>query len=226
MKLNKLLYRIFINCPSLIAELIPNVPSNCEFQYSDPVIEETEIRLGGLLTPIKNNDQIPLTFIASQMQRDPKFYSPYFQGIFGDIDQDEIRIKMKTDKLFYRIFLNQPSLIAELIPNIPFDCEFEYSAPVIKEKETRLDGLLTPTDDNSEIPLIFLEAQMQRDKKFYSRYFRGIFSYLDQYEISRNWHGLLILPNRNLELGSERTYEVELNNRVIRFYLKDLLHQE
>ncbi|MFM8004401.1 MAG: DUF2887 domain-containing protein, partial [Dolichospermum sp.] len=106
MKLNKLLYRIFINCPSLIAELIPNVPSNCEFQYSDPVIEETEIRLGGLLTPIKNNDQIPLTFIASQMQRDPKFYSPYFQGIFGDIDQDEIRIKMKTDKLFYRIFLN------------------------------------------------------------------------------------------------------------------------
>ncbi|MFM6253868.1 MAG: DUF2887 domain-containing protein, partial [Dolichospermum sp.] len=85
---------------------------------------------------------------------------------------------------------------------------------------------LTPIDDNPEIPLIFLEAQMQRDKKFYSRYFRGIFSYLDQYEISRNWHGLLILPNRNLELGSERTYEVELNNRVIRFYLKDLLHQD
>ncbi|MFM6348921.1 MAG: DUF2887 domain-containing protein, partial [Dolichospermum sp.] len=48
---------------------------------------------------------------------------------------------MKTDKLFYRIFLNQPSLIAELIPNIPFDCEFEYNAPVIKETETRLDGL-------------------------------------------------------------------------------------
>ncbi|MFM6341342.1 MAG: DUF2887 domain-containing protein, partial [Dolichospermum sp.] len=42
----------------------------------------------------------------------------------------------------------------------------------------------------------------------------------------RQWRGLLILPNRNLELGSERTYEIELNNRVIRFYLKDLLHQE
>ncbi|MFM6319363.1 MAG: Rpn family recombination-promoting nuclease/putative transposase, partial [Dolichospermum sp.] len=133
---------------------------------------------------------------------------------------------MKTDKLFYRIFLNQPDLIAELIPGIPSDCEFEYSAPVLKEKETRLDGLLTPTSNNSDVPLIFLEAQMQRDKKFYSRYFRGIFSYLDQYEISRQWRGLLILPNRNLELGSERTYEIELNNRVIRFYLKDLLHQE
>jgi predicted transposase YdaD len=26
---------------------------------------------------------------------------------------------MKPDKLFYRIFLNQPGLIAELIPGIP-----------------------------------------------------------------------------------------------------------
>ncbi|MFM6783627.1 MAG: Rpn family recombination-promoting nuclease/putative transposase, partial [Dolichospermum sp.] len=133
---------------------------------------------------------------------------------------------MKTDKLFYRIFLNQPGLIAELIPGIPEDCEFEYSAPVIKEKETRLDGLLTPIDDNPEIPLIFLEAQMQRDKKFYSRYFRGIFSYLDQYEISRNWHGLLIVLNQRLELGSEIPYKNLLNTQVQRFYLEDLLHQD
>ncbi|MFM6727130.1 MAG: Rpn family recombination-promoting nuclease/putative transposase, partial [Dolichospermum sp.] len=133
---------------------------------------------------------------------------------------------MKTDKLFYRIFLNQPGLIAELIPGIPKNCEFEYSAPVIKEKEVRLDGLLTPVDENPDLPLVFLEAQMQDDQRFYGRYFRGIFTYLDQYQTSRQWRGLLILPSRNLELGSERTYEIELNNRVIRFYLKDLLHQE
>ncbi|MFM6080769.1 MAG: DUF2887 domain-containing protein, partial [Dolichospermum sp.] len=82
---------------------------------------------------------------------------------------------MKTDKLFYRIFLNQPGLIAELIPGIPEDCEFEYSAPVIKEKEVRLDGLLTPVDENPDLPLVFLEAQMQDDQRFYGRYFRGIF---------------------------------------------------
>ncbi|MFM6348685.1 MAG: Rpn family recombination-promoting nuclease/putative transposase, partial [Dolichospermum sp.] len=91
---------------------------------------------------------------------------------------------------------------------------------------TRLDGLLTPIDANPEIPLIFLEAQMQRDKKFYSRYFRGIFSYLDQYEINRNWHGLLILRNNRLELGSEIPYQILLNNQVERLYLEDLLHQD
>ncbi|MFB2816884.1 DUF2887 domain-containing protein, partial [Umezakia ovalisporum] len=36
---------------------------------------------------------------------------------------------MKTDKLFYRIFLTQKSLLAELLPGIPSHCEFEYSAP-------------------------------------------------------------------------------------------------
>lgn len=133
---------------------------------------------------------------------------------------------MKTDKLFYRIFLNQPDLIAELIPGIPSDCEFEYSAPVLKEKETRLDGLLTPISNNSDVPLIFLEAQMQRDTKFYSRYFRGIFSYIDQYEISRNWRGLLILLNKRLELGSEIPHRNLLNSQVERLYLEDLLHQD
>ncbi|AFW95347.1 hypothetical protein ANA_C12630 [Anabaena sp. 90] len=133
---------------------------------------------------------------------------------------------MKTDKLFYRIFLNQPDLIAELIPGIPSDCEFEYSAPVLKEKETRLDGLLTPISNNSDVPLIFLEAQMQRDPKFYSRYFQGIFSYIDQYEISRNWCGLLILLNKRLELGSELPHRNLLNSQVERLYLEDLLHQD
>jgi len=60
---------------------------------------------------------------------------------------------MKTDKLFYRIFLTQPSLISELIPEIPEDCQFDYNAPVVKEKEFRLDGLLTPLRDDENVPL-------------------------------------------------------------------------
>lgn len=132
---------------------------------------------------------------------------------------------MKTDKLFYRIFLNQPSLISELIPEIPVNCQFDYSAPVVKEKEFRLDGLLTPMDDEN-IPLIFLEAQMQKDRDFYSRYFGGIFIYLHQYNITRNWRGLLILNNRNQDLGCEIPYQDLLNNRVQRLFLSDLLTKE
>jgi predicted transposase/invertase (TIGR01784 family) len=133
---------------------------------------------------------------------------------------------MKTDKLFYRIFLSQPSLIAELLSDIPEDCEYEYSAPVVKEKEIRLDGLLTPISDNPDLPLVFLEAQMQKDSEFYSRFFCGLFVYLHQYKVARFWRGLLILRDRSQDLGSERPYQGLLNNQVQKLYLDDLLTQE
>ena len=133
---------------------------------------------------------------------------------------------MKTDKLFYRIFLAQPSLIAELLSDIPDDCQFEYSAPVVKEKEIRLDGLLTPISGNPDLPLVFLEAQMQKDSEFYSRFFCGLFVYLHQYKVTRFWRGLLILRDRSQDLGSERPYQGLLNSQVQKLYLDDLLTQE
>jgi Protein of unknown function (DUF2887) len=63
-------------------------------------------------------------------------------------------LDMKTDKLFYRLFLSQPDLIGELIPEIPHGCEFAYSAPTIKEKGFALDGLLTPVVDDPSLPLV------------------------------------------------------------------------
>ena len=130
---------------------------------------------------------------------------------------------MKTDKLFYRLFLSQPGLITELIPEIPKDCEFTYSAPGVKEKGFELDGLLTPIAKDLNLPLVFLEAQMQRDPKFYGRYFAEIFMYLYQYNVKQPWYGLLILPNRQEDLGSDIPYQSLLTNQVKRLYLEDLL---
>ena len=130
---------------------------------------------------------------------------------------------MKTDKFFYRFFLSRPELISELLPGIPADCQFDYSAPVIKEKEFRLDGLLTPISDNFSLPLIFLEAQMQSDQGFYGRYFGSIYLYLQQYAINRPWRGLVIIHRRSQNLGSEIPYQLLLENQVQRFYLEDLI---
>ncbi|MTJ46506.1 DUF2887 domain-containing protein [Dolichospermum sp. UHCC 0259] len=130
---------------------------------------------------------------------------------------------MKTDKLFYRLFLSQPGLITELIPEIPKDCEFTYSAPGVKEKGFELDGLLTPIAKDLNLPLVFLEAQMQRDPKFYGRYFAEIFMYLYQYNVKQPWYGLLILPNRQEDLGSDVPYQSLLTSQVKRLYLEDLL---
>jgi predicted transposase YdaD len=131
---------------------------------------------------------------------------------------------MKTDKLFYRIFLAQPELIADLLPGFPAGCEFDYSAPVVKEKEVRLDGLLTPRSKDLTVPLVFLEAQMQSDSGFYGRFFAGLFTYLNQYKVARPWRGLLILQGQSQDLGSAVPYQMELNGGWIqRLYLQDLL---
>ena len=130
---------------------------------------------------------------------------------------------MKTDKLFYRIFLSQPDLISELVPDIPASCEFDYSAPVVKETELRLDGVLTPISDDLSLPLVFLEAQMQSDDDFYGRFFAGIFLYLRQYKVARPWRGLLILSRRSQNLGTDLAYQVLLGTWVHRLYLEDLI---
>ncbi|MEA5620666.1 DUF2887 domain-containing protein [Cronbergia sp. UHCC 0137] len=130
---------------------------------------------------------------------------------------------MKTDKLFYRLFLSQPGLIAELIPEIPKDCKFTYSAPGVKEKGFEIDGLLTPIANDLSLPLIFIEAQMQRDPRFYGRYLAETFLYLHQYNVKQPWYGLLILPNRKEDLGSEIPYQELLKNQIKRLYLEDLL---
>ena len=132
---------------------------------------------------------------------------------------------MKTDKLFYRIFLFQPDLISELLPDIPANCQFDYSAPVVKETELRLDGLLTPISDDLNLPLVFLEAQMQSDDDFYGRFFAEIFLYLRQYKIDRSWRGLVILRRRSQDLGSQSSYQILLDSWVHRLYLEDLISE-
>ena len=132
---------------------------------------------------------------------------------------------MKTDKWFYQLFLTMPGIIAELIPNIPPDCEFDYIAPVIKEREFGLDGLFVPQSESGNIPLIFLEAQMQSDTGFYGRYFAEIFLYLQQYPEKRPWQGLLILHNRQQYLGESVPYQVILREQVKCLYLEEILQR-
>ena len=133
---------------------------------------------------------------------------------------------MKTDKWFYELFLSQPGMLAELLPGIEVDWEFTYSAPVVKEKEFRLDGVFVPMADDLHIPIVFAEAQMQTDENFYRRYFAEVFLYLEQYQVSRSWCGLLILGSRRQRFGPELTYEKLLDQQVTRLYLSDLKRQQ
>ena len=133
---------------------------------------------------------------------------------------------MKTDKWFYKLFLSQPGMLAELMPGIEENWEFIYNAPVVKEKEFRLDGVFTPVSNNPMIPMVFAEAQMQSDSGFYGRYFSQLFVHINQYTVKQDWRGLLILRDRNQGLGWEVPYTELLEKRVTQLYLSDLRDQQ
>ncbi|MBE9231830.1 DUF2887 domain-containing protein [Cuspidothrix issatschenkoi LEGE 03284] len=133
---------------------------------------------------------------------------------------------MKTDKWFYELFLSQPGMLAELMPGIEENWEFIYNAPVVKEKEFRLDGVFTPVSNNPMIPMVFAEAQMQSDSGFYGRYFSQLFVYINQYTVKQDWRGLLILRDRTQGLGWEVPYTELLERRVTQLYLSDLRDQQ
>jgi predicted transposase YdaD len=133
---------------------------------------------------------------------------------------------MKTDKWFYELFLSQPGMLAELMPGIEKNWEFIYNAPVVKEKEFRLDGVFTPVSNNPIIPMVFAEAQMQSDAGFYGRYFSQLFVYINQYTVKQDWRGLLILRDRSQGLGWEVPYTELLERRVTQLYLSDLREQQ
>ena len=61
-----------------------------------------------------------------------------------------------SDKLFYWLFQQHPDRILELLPELAA----RFSAPVLKERERRLDGLLQAPEEQPQRPALILEAQM------------------------------------------------------------------
>ena len=136
-----------------------------------------------------------------------------------------VQVRMKTDKLFYHLFLNQQDLITDLLPGVPAGSRYQYTAPVVKAHEFRHDGVLMPKTRDLNVPIVFMEAQMQPDKDFYARYFAEIYLHLEQYPSRRAWRGLLLFKSRRHTMGPEAPYQMHFGSVVHRLYLDDLKKQ-
>ncbi|MHC5934220.1 Rpn family recombination-promoting nuclease/putative transposase [Nostoc sp.] len=129
---------------------------------------------------------------------------------------------MKTDSIFYRIFQSIPSTFFELINQPPqLASAYQFSSVEVKQLAFRIDGVFLP--NAPELPIYFAEVQFQPDKKLYSRLFTEIFNYLDKTELTNNWRGVVIFPNRSVDTGDTERYTELLNSqRVTRVYIDEL----
>lgn len=130
---------------------------------------------------------------------------------------------MKTDSIFYRLFQELPGIFFELIGNPPQTAEdYKFSSIEIKQTTFRIDGVFLPTQ-GQENPIYFVEVQFQTDAEIYSRLISEICLYLRQNKPKNSWRGVVIYPNRSLDIADINNYsEFFTSNRVTRIYLNEL----
>jgi predicted transposase/invertase (TIGR01784 family) len=130
---------------------------------------------------------------------------------------------MRTDTIFYQIFLTFHSLLFELI-GLPVENADGYGfiSVEVKEKAFRFDGIFMP--DREDKTIYFVEVQFQSKLDFYWEFIAEINIYLNQYKPVQDWQAVAIFANRTLEPERLTTYQQELiaSHRIIRIYLDEL----
>jgi hypothetical protein len=112
-----------------------------------------------------------------------------------------------SDKLFFWLFQHRTQRLQPLVASLLADMEgYTFSAPVIKEREVRLDGLfLPPPEQLHDKPALIMEAQMAADSEFFLRLYNGSSLFLRhqfrQGQPVRHWRVLVICPSRDLNFG-------------------------
>jgi predicted transposase YdaD len=125
-----------------------------------------------------------------------------------------------SDKLFYWLFQQRAErlqpLVASLLPQME---GYVFSAPVLKEREYRLDGLFLPPADQPEWPTLILEAQMAADPDFLLRLNAETGRLLQQQKRQgrpiRQWQVVVICPSRELNFGDPTPVEEFVERRVV-----------
>ena len=110
---------------------------------------------------------------------------------------------MLSDKLFYWLFQSRPDRILNLLDARLADAGgYRFSAPALKEREYRLDGLFLPPPERPELPALILEAQMGPDPGFLRRLYAESARLLQQEPSIHAWQVVVITPSRQLNFGS------------------------
>ena len=123
---------------------------------------------------------------------------------------------MASDKLFYFLFHSNPDLILRWLEDLPADAGgYSFSAPVLKEREYRLDGLFSPPPQRPDLPAVVLEAQMAPDPGFLLRLYAETGRFLQQQAWNGDWRVVVICPHRGLHFGALTPVQEFVERRVL-----------
>ncbi len=129
---------------------------------------------------------------------------------------------MRTDTLFYQLFLTFPNLLFEILNQPPLS-GYEFSSREIKELARSFDGIFLPPEEETDKLIYFVEVQYQKKDYFWWRFMAEIFVYLGQYQPKNDWLAVALFESRKIDLGLPIQYQSLLEGDKIRiFYLDEL----
>jgi len=133
---------------------------------------------------------------------------------------------MRSDSWFYEVFRQWPDLILRFLGGekaVPGkEAGYRFEAPVLKEGEQRLDGVLVPPVETAERPVVILEVQMFADALFLHRLYAETACYLLQHPGVRHWQAVVLTPRAELPLGPVEPFAEFLERRVTVVNLEEL----
>ena len=132
---------------------------------------------------------------------------------------------MRRDSIFYKLFQQCPTLLFQLLTNLPENVgEYRFDSVAVKEPKFEIDGVFLPPESENPGVVYFCEVQFQKDERLYERVFAE--SYLYFYRNRDRFSNLqlvIIYPSRSLEQSDIRPYQSQLNSpQVNRIYLDEL----
>ena len=129
---------------------------------------------------------------------------------------------MESDSFFYRLFLDLPQTLFELLGQPAARAKAYRFGSVELKKAFRIDGAFIPK--RRKLPVYFVEVQFQRRQRFYANLFAKVFSYLEENDPKQDWIAVAIFPTHAEEPKHLKPYEDLLASpRVKRVYLDETL---
>jgi predicted transposase/invertase (TIGR01784 family) len=130
---------------------------------------------------------------------------------------------MRRDTIFYKIFQQSPTLLFELLPQLPARAdEYIFDSVEVKETSFRLDGVFLPPDSLGIV--YFAEVQFQPDELLYERMLSEISIYIYRHrDCFFDWQAVAIYPSRSLEQSKrEVVADMLASGRITPIYLDEL----
>jgi predicted transposase/invertase (TIGR01784 family) len=105
---------------------------------------------------------------------------------------------MKRDSIFYSLFKQSPSLLFELLDEVPDTAmRYRFESVAVKEPTFTIDGVFLPPDTEPPGTVFFAEVQMQKDDRLYERLFsESMAHFYRNRDYYSDWQAVVIYPSR------------------------------